>query len=197
MGDGRWVATDFVEKEIVGRDIIWTGKMKLQLKDSLFLGFCAVFILFTKAILRLHLNIPGHAMFFTIFFLMLARACVPYKLSATFVGFLSGIMAVVLGMGKGGPLILIKFLLPALVIDAGAFFIPAVFQSFVLCVLIAVIAGSTKFVSTYIVDSLIGMDKTVLVQHAFIKSIGGIAFGVAGSLLIPPVMRKLKSYGVI
>ncbi len=41
------------------------------------------------------------------------------------------------------------------------------------------------------------MDKTVLVQHAFIKSIGEIAFGVVGSLLIPPFMRKLKSYAVI
>ena len=33
----------------------------LPLKEALFLGFCAVFILFTRAALRLHLGIPGHA----------------------------------------------------------------------------------------------------------------------------------------
>jgi len=42
-----------------------TKKLELPLKEALFLGFCAVFILFTRAALRLHLGIPGHAMFFT------------------------------------------------------------------------------------------------------------------------------------
>ena len=170
----------------------------LPLKEALFLGFCAVFILFTRAALRLHLGISGHSMFFTLFFLMLARACVHYRLSATFVGFLSGIMAVVLGLGKGGPLIMLKFLLPALVVDLGAVLLPGIlFQSYMLCGLLASCAAATKFIDTFVVDTLVGMDTTIAIQHAALKTLGGVLFGVAGSMLIPSVVRKLGAFGVI
>ena len=95
---------------------------KLLLKDSLFLGFCAVFIVFSRATMRLHLGIPGHAMFFTIFFLMTARGCVGHLFASTFTGFLAGIIAMVLGLGKSGPLMLLIFIMPGLVIDLSAFF---------------------------------------------------------------------------
>ena len=172
-------------------------KSELPLKEALFLGFCAVFILFTRAALRLHLGIPGHAMFFTVFFLLLARGCVPYRFSASFVGLLSGVMAVVLGLGRGGPLIMIKFVLPAVVVDVGVLLIPGVFGSFLLCALLAAAAASTKAIDTILVDYLVGMDKTIILQHALLKSLGGVVFGVAGSLLIPPVIRKLRAYGAI
>lgn len=169
----------------------------LPLRDALFLGFCAVFILFTRAALRLHLGIPGHAMFFSVFFLMLARAAVRYRLSASFVGFLAGAMATVLGLGKGGPLILLKFVLPAIVVDIGALLLPGLFGSHILCGLVAAAASATKMIDTYIVDTLVGMDSAIVLQHAALKALGGVAFGVAGSQLIPPVVRKLRAYGTI
>ena len=174
-----------------------TRKTGLPLKEALFLGFCAVFILFTRAALRLHLGIPGHAMFFTLFFLLLARGCVPYRFSASFVGLLSGAMAMVLGLGRGGPLILTKFILPAVVVDIGALIIPGVFQSYLLCAILAAVAASTKALDTYIVDYLVGMNKAIILQHVLLKSLGAVAFGILGSLLIPPVIRKLKAYGAI
>lgn len=173
------------------------SRFGLPLKEALFLGFCAVFILFTRAALRLHLGISGHAMFFSLFFLMLARACVDYRFAATFVGFLAGVMAVVLGLGKGGPLILLKFLLPALVVDLGAALLPTVFQSHLLVGLLAACAAATKFIDTFIVDSLVGMDRAIVLQHAALKALGAVAFGVAGSMLIPSVVRKLQAYGAI
>jgi len=174
-----------------------TRKTTLPLKEALFLGFCAVFILFTRAALRLHLGIPGHAMFFTLFFLMLARACVPYRFASSFVGLLSGVMVVVLGLGKGGPLIMLKFVLPAIVVDIGVMLVPIVFGSYLLCALLAALAASTKMIDTYVVDSLVGMEQAIIFQHALLKASGGVFFGVIGSLLIPPVVRKLRAYGVV
>ncbi len=171
--------------------------MRLSLKDALFLGFCAVFILVTKTALRLHLKIPGHSMFFTVFFLMLARGCVQNGFAATFCGLLAGIMTMILGMGKGGPLLIIKFLLPGLAVDGMALFLPGLFQSLPLCALTAALAGATRFLSTYAVDILTGMDPDVLMQHIFIQSSGNLIFGIAGGLLVPPVIRKLKAYGTI
>ena len=171
---------------------------RLSLKDALFLGFCAVLILSAKAALRFHLKIPGHSMLFTIFFLLLARGCVRNKLAATFTGLLAGIMTVILGMGKGGPLILIKYLFPALMVDAMAGVLgPALFQSMLLCAITALLAASTRFISDAIVDRLAGMDLAIVIRHAAIQTIGNVLFGMAGALGVPSVIRKLKAFGAL
>jgi hypothetical protein len=170
---------------------------KLTLKETLFLGFCAVFILFSRASMRLHLGIPGHAMFFTVYFLLLARGCISARFSATLTGLLAGSAAVILGMGKGGPLILVKFLLPAVAIDIGAAILPGMFQNYILCALVGAVAASTKLLETFVVDKLFGMDQTIILNRILLGAFYTVAFGVAGSLFISPVIRKLKAYGVI
>jgi len=171
--------------------------MKVSLKDSLFLGFCSVFIVGAKAALRLHLKIPGHSMFFTLFFLLTARGCVQNRLAATFTGMLAGIVAMTLGMGKGGPLVIIKFVLPGMVVDLMAFLLPGLFNSVILCMLTAGLAGSTRFISTFVVDTLAGMDADIVFQHALLKSAANIAFAMAGGAAVPAVITKLKAYGAV
>jgi hypothetical protein len=170
---------------------------RISLKESLFLGFCAVFVLLSRAALRLHLGISGHVMFSTMFFLLIARGCVPRFFAATITGLFAGIAAMALGMGKGGPLLLIKFVLPSLVVDVGAVALPFMFQSYFLCALVAAVASSTKFIDTYVVDRLVKMNQEVILQHAFLETVPAVLFGVAGGLFVPPVIRRLKSHGVI
>jgi len=172
-------------------------KNSLSLKQAIFLCFCAVFIVFTKAAFRLNLNISGHSMFFTTFFLLLARGCVNWKFSAIVTGLFSGAMAIILGLGKGGPFMLIKFVLPAAVIDISCLLIPFMFESFILCAIVATLAGMTKFFSIYLIDQLIGMDKEIIIQHALVKSVFNIFFSICGGLLIPPVIKRLKAFGAI
>ena len=174
-----------------------SGRSGLALRDALFLGFCAVFILITRIALRLHLKIPGHSMFFMLFFLFLARGCVTYRLSAVFTGFLSGIIAIILGLGKGGPLLMLKFILPAVVVDIGALLLPSLFVSWVWCAGVGGIAAATKFFNTYLEDMIFGMDRSLIFKHALIQSATGILFGIAAGLCVPMVIRKLRAFGVI
>jgi hypothetical protein len=171
--------------------------MPCSLRDSLFIGFCAVFLVCARAALRLHLKIPGHSMVFTVFFLFIARGCVPFRWAGTLCGFLSGLMALTLGMGNGGPLILLKFVVPGLVVDGMALVFPRMFQSIPLCALTGVFAGATQGMIGFTVDYLMGMDTAVLMQHALIKSTGNILFGAAGGLAVPGVLQKLQAYGVV
>lgn len=170
---------------------------RLSLKNLLFLCFCAVLLVVTKAAFRWHLGISGHAMFFTVFFLFLARACVPLRASAIATGLLAGMASVAFGMGKGGPLILLKFLLPGAVIDLAAFFLPGMPRNFLLCAGVGALAGSTKFFGTAALNLLIGMDSTIVWQHALLQAIGSTLFGAAGGLCLPPVVRRLQAYGII
>lgn len=168
-----------------------------NLRDLLFIGFCAVLIVMFRVAFRWRLGITGHSMFYTIALLLLARGCVSFRWGATFAGTLSGTIALILGLGKGGPLILAKFLFPAIVIDLGAMVFPTMFASPVLIFLVAALASATKILNVILMDLLVRMDTTLVLQHALIEGAVAVAFGVLGSLLVPPVLKKLKARGII
>ncbi|WP_020676731.1 hypothetical protein [Geopsychrobacter electrodiphilus] len=170
---------------------------QISLKESLFLGFCAALLIITKAALRWHLGISGHAMFFTAFFLLLARGCVQFRGAASIAGLLAGMAAALLGMGKGGPLVISKFLLPALAVDLGALLLPWLFGSVLLCALVGAVAGASKFFGTAGLDLLIGMDPAIVWRHSLLEAVAAMAFGGIGAMGIPPVLRRLRAYSVL
>lgn len=172
-------------------------RFRLPLKDALFLGFCAVFAVLSRVVLRLHLHISGHAMIIKIFFLMLARGCTPCPYGASFTALLAGTAAMFLGFAKAGPLIIVKYLVTGMVIDVGALLLPVLFRSYVLCALVAAVASSTKFFTAYAINALAGMDPVVNMQRSLLEAAGAVVFGIAGGLLVPVVIRRLKAYGVI
>jgi len=172
-------------------------KKQFTLQEAICLGFCASFIVITRAGLRLHLNIPGHAMFFTMFFLILARGCVPRMGAATLAGLVAGLLSMLLGMGKGGPLILLKFVVPGLIVDLGGILYAGFPGSYLACAIIGASASASRFLTIVVVEWVIGMDWSVILQHAAISSSVGVLFGAAGSLMAPPVVRRLKASGLI
>ena len=90
-----------------------------------------------------------------------------------------------------------KFLLPALAIDLGALLLPWLFGSFLLCALIGALAGATKFFGTAAVDLLVGMDPAIVWRHSLLEALAALAFGAVGALGVPPVLRRLRAYGVL
>jgi hypothetical protein len=170
---------------------------RLSLKDALFIGFCAVFAVLTRVVMRLHLHVSGHAMLPTVFFLMLARGTVRYRFGATFAGLLAGSAAIFLGFAKSGPFILVKYLLTAIVIDLLALLLPLAFRSYLLSALIGAAAGATKFFTEYGTNYLLGMDPVVNLQRSLLEAGGAVLFGTLAGLAVPVVIRRLKAYGVI
>ncbi|VBB46941.1 conserved membrane hypothetical protein [uncultured Desulfatiglans sp.] len=173
-----------------------TGQ-RFTLQEGLCIAFCATFVVIARAALRLHLNIPGHAMFFTIFFIMLGRGCVARFGAATLVGLVAGFVCMLLGMGKGGPLMILKFALPGLVVDLAAAFHPALFSSLLWSVVTGALASATRFGTVALVDGLMGMDKTVVLQHALLSASFSMLFGALGAAMVPAVVRRLEVSGLI
>ncbi len=136
-------------------------------------------------------------MLFTVFFLFLARGCVDYRGASSLTGLLAGLGAFALGLGKSGPILIPAFVLPGMVIDLGALLLPGLFRSRTLCVLVAAIASATKFIMTLAQDLLLGMDKKVMVQHAAFEAGTAMLFGIVAGLLVVPVIRRLKAYGLV
>ncbi len=173
---------------------LWTS---FTLREALLLGFCATFVVLTRAALRLHFSLPGHSMFFMMFFLLMARGCVPKIGSSTLVGLISGLICMLLGMTKLGPLILVNFILPAVVVDIAGTIYRRLPASYVACLLIGIIASASKAVTGIGIDVLMGMENRIIMQHILITTIGSTVFGGLGSLLVPPVIRRLRANKLI
>lgn len=185
--------------KISGRVSRWDSYFfsRFSLKDAIFLGFCATFIVITRAGLRLHLNIPGHAMFFMCFFLLLAVDCVPKMWAATIVGFVAGIVAILLGMGQGGPIMLLKFLFPAIIVDCCRLIYPRLATSYIACAMVGLVAAASRFVTIVVPDLLAGIEWQIIVGHAVVTTAMGMGFGAIGASMVPAIVRRLKAHQMI
>jgi len=170
---------------------------RFTLREAVLLCFCATFIVLTRAGLRLHLNLPGHVMFFTMFFFLLARGCVPKVGSATLVGLITSLASVMLGMGAGGPMVLVKFLLPALVVEVAGIVSPAFVTSMLACAAVGVLAAGVRAGANTGVEWLIGMDEEIMLRKAAVSAALNGLFGGLGSLAVPSVIRRLRANGLI
>ena len=170
---------------------------RFSLREAMLLGFCATFIVITRAALRIHFSLPGHSMFFLTFFLLFARGCVPKLGSSTLVGVIAGIICMLLGMTKMGPLIIANFVLPAMVVDLACFFFPQIPASYVGCLLAGALASLMKALTGVALDFLLGLEAEIIVQHILITSLGSVVFGAGGSLLTPGVIRRLRANRLI
>jgi len=168
------------------------------LQEALCLSFCATFIIIAKAVLRLHLHVTGHSMVLTMFFLLLARGCVPRKGAAIFTGLVAGILCVILGMGaKSGPLAVFKFLLPGLCVDIVAWFYPRLSTNYAGCIITGAFAAGLRVVVLTLVELMVGMDYMVILQHMAVGTVMNMVFGGLGGSMVPSVVRRLDAAGLI
>jgi hypothetical protein len=170
---------------------------RLETREALLLAFFATFIVLAKAALRWHLHVPGHAMFATALFLLLARACVPRMGAAAAVGLLAGLVCAALGMGKGGPLIVVKLVLPGLVVDAGAALPRWALPETMRGVILGAAAGASDFFPTAAVELLAGVPAGIVVQHATLSAGTKAAFGALGGWAAVAIIRRLRDHGII
>jgi len=170
---------------------------RFSMREALLLGFCATFIVLTKATLRMKLGISGHSMFFMTFFLLLARGIVPKTGAATLVGLLAGAISIALGLAHKGPIIMLNFVFPALVVDTAGIFLPRFATRFLPCLIIGALAAATKGLSDGIVLFITGASTDIVLLKALVEGGWGAFFGMLGSMPVPAIIRKLRTNRLI
>jgi hypothetical protein len=168
---------------------------RLDTRAALLLAFFAAFIVLAKAALRWHLHVPGHSMFATALFLVLARTCVPRPWSATATGLLAGLATTALGMGKGGPLLVARLLVPGLVVDAGT---RLPLQPHALhAAVVGALAGASGFFPTAAIEALAGVPGDLVLQHALVSAGAKTGFGALGGWAAAVIAQRLREHGLL
>jgi hypothetical protein len=106
-------------------------------------------------------------------------------------------MLVFLGMGNGGPLVILKLLFPGIVVDLCGFFIPGVGLNYAATIATGALASASRFLTLMIIDRLMGMEWQIILQHAAVASFFNMLFGCLGAAMVPPVLRRLKRAGLV
>jgi len=170
---------------------------RFSMREALLLGFCATFIVLTKATLRMKLGISGHSMFFLMFFLLLARGIVPKTGAATLVGLLAGGISIAFGLAHKGPVIMLNFVLPALIVDLAGILLPNLTSRYLTCILVGGIAAASKGLSGALLEMFAGAPTKIVLTKAVIEGMGGVFFGLLGALPVPAIIRKLQTNRLI
>ena len=176
------------------RTYLWR---RFTLREALLLGFCATFIILARAGLRLHLHLPGHVMFFTMFFFLLARGFVPKIGSVTLVGLITCLASMILGMGNVGVMVLALYLLPAMVVEMVGIFFPSFITSMIACAAVGVVASAARALVATGMEVLVGMEEKIVIAKALTSLAMNALFGGGGSLAVPSIIRRLRKNGLI
>lgn len=170
---------------------------RFTLTDSLILASLAILSVAFKAVFRLKLGLMGHSMFMVTLVLLLARGLVPVRGSVVGCGLVAGLLAMVMGIGKGGPLVLLKILAPALAIEIVCLLLPMAPWKRWQAVL-AAWSGVVAWVGKGMLElALAGADRAVMMTEAGLKILGGGIFATVAALLVPTLLKRLAQHGLI
>jgi len=169
----------------------------LETREALLLAFFATFMVLARAALRWHLHIAGHAMLANALLLVLARACVDRTTAATLTGMLAGLACAGLGMGSGGPLIVLKLVLPGIAVDLGWKRLAIVRNPLGRGALLGAFAGATHLLPIALVEGFAGVAASVVIGHALVAAGSKAAFGAIGGSLGMAVAVRLRHHGLI
>lgn len=173
---------------------MWCG---FSLRESLLAGFCAASIMLAEQFLHIPLHLPGHRVLPLAFFLLLVRACVRPPWAASLTGLLAGIMALSFGMGHGGPIQVMKFLVAGIIADLASLALPLVTRSLPFGFLAGAMVGASWVPLSLLEDRLVGMGMSLALGHSLIKASSAAAFGAVGGALVPGVARRLRATGLL
>lgn len=172
-------------------------KPHFELQDALFIGFCATLLVVLKSMLRLKLGLSGHSMFLMTFFYLLCYGAVGRVGCITACGLLAGIVAMMLSVGKGGPLILLKFGLPAIAMDLALLMIAGVFKLRWQCVIVALVGCLAWASKGWVENMLAGMTQQIALTKFALNFVQGGVFAVGAALIVPTVLRRLQSHDLL
>jgi len=169
-----------------------TARRWLTTRELVVLALIAALLVGTKIVLNLPLRVPGHSGIFWMAYLVIGRGLVRKRGAGAMLGFVSGLLAVLIVGGREGLLVWVKYFAPGVVMDLGAAMSHEHLESPLIGLLIGATANVAKLTSSLIVSLLLGIPAGYLAIGLGLAATTHVVFGAVGGWLGALVLRSLR-----
>ncbi|WP_246503512.1 ECF transporter S component [Clostridium polyendosporum] len=143
-------------------------------------------------ILHMPLHMPGHTSIWWMGILLVGKGLIRKFGSGIIMGIVSGILAVILGLGKEGIFVFLKYFIPGLLLD----FLAPLYSYRLESPIIGAICGALASLSKLAVSTVIGIIVNIPVLFLTLGlgyvALSHVLYGSIGGVLAAVIIKRLK-----
>jgi len=164
----------------------------LSLRDALVVTALAALAIGARQLLRLPLKLPGHSFTITVFLAVIAVTRARGAGAGTLFGLLTGLLALLLGLGKGGLFEPLRWIVPVAALDGLRALGLAPGRGWVRALLVGALLGALRALTGGLLDVLLGLPADWIWTTLAVKGAAHLGFGALGALLALPILRRWR-----
>lgn len=165
---------------------------KMGLSDILRATMFGILTAVSTDILQLPLHMPGHTSIWWMGVLLLGKGLVRKNGSGIIMGIVSGILAVILGMGKEGMFVFFKYFIPGMLLDFIAPLYMYKLESMALGAICGALISLSKLAASIAVGMIINIPLIFLTLGLGYVAICHVIYGAVGGALAAIILKRLK-----
>jgi len=164
----------------------------LGMADVIRLTMFGTLISVSRFVFHFPIGLPGHTSVYWMGLLILGKGLIPKFGAGTIMGIVSGLLAVVFGLGKEGPLLAFKCIVPGALLDILAILFFKKLESIWVGVIIGALISWSKLLTSIVLGVILDIPMVFLVMGFAYATLLHIVFGAAGGVLAAILLKRLK-----
>ncbi len=164
----------------------------IGLADVIRLTMFGTLISVSRFVFQMPIGVPGHTSVYWMGLLMLGKGLIPKFGAGTIMGIVSGILAVVFGLGKEGPLLAFKCIVPGVLLDILAILFFNKLESIWVGVIIGALISWSKLLASIVLGIILDIPMVFLAMGFGYATLLHVIFGAAGGVLAAVLIKRLK-----
>lgn len=164
----------------------------IGLADVIRLTMFGTLISVSRFVFQLPIGVPGHTSVYWMGLLMLGKGLIPKFGAGTIMGIVSGVLAIVFGLGKEGPLLAFKCIVPGVLLDILAILFFNKLESIWVGVVIGALISWSKLLASIALGIILDIPMVFLAMGFGYATLMHVVFGAAGGVLAAVLIKRLK-----
>lgn len=164
----------------------------MSLADVLRLAMLGTLTSVARYLLQLPIGIPGHSSVYWMAILIVGKGLIPKNGSGTLMGIVSGLLAIVLGLGKEGPLLAFKCIVPGMLLDVLAILFVNKLESIIVSAIIGAMISFSKLLASIALGVILDIPMVFLAMGFGYATLLHVIFGAIGGGIAAVLIKRLK-----
>lgn len=143
-------------------------------------------------ILHMPIQMPGHTSIWWMGILIVGKSVVPKFGSGIIMGIVSGILAVIFGLGKEGVFVFFKYFVPGVLLDIIAPLYMNRFDSVFVGAVSGALISLSKLAASTVVGIIVNIPLLFLTMGLGYVAVSHVIYGSVGGILASIIIKRLK-----